>query len=500
MGRRTRKRKPLHRKRTLHRNMRGGRLDMKTLLQATVLFAKKNGIEYGVPVVATAPDSQSATTNKDFERKQTEYYRKQTEYYTKYYLLLRMSMDYADGLEKTTQTLSISREHKSFRSNIVVPFNEYLHKVDSGETDSKVIVDDSITFTNILSSTSTQKNLAKSIVDNLKGNNFQKVIEDSETLKASFPDKKPEYKTTVEILDVIIVLSSVAQFINTHPIDPKLLSKAKKTYSQPTGNATDITKQIDTLNTLYVELTTLGKEVNVLKTSDTSRVNPDVDALVKQISDDLVVVKVDDPKNTAADNQKKRELTHVLPYFLQIYEKLYSNAMDQKIEVNKHPVSTRLIMEFVTRKIREIETKHPHPELFDTMYYYWGLFDLRISLQFLDYYMNTIYDALSMKDSPGQIMTVVEKQLGDAGSFPEWDSDNTKPRGYKIYSKTVGQKRNPIMNANSDILALTSNPFKPYNPLINTFNTMLETNENGALQVVKNVESDIVPLDVEPKK
>ncbi len=485
MGRRTRKRKPLHRKRTLHRNMRGGRLDMKTLLQATVLFAKQNEIEYGVPVVATAPNSQSATTNKDFESKQTEYY-------TQYYALLKMSMEYADELEINTAL------PKFVRDNVVVKFNEFFHKVESGETDAKVNVDNSNIFTNITFSTSTQKNLAKSIVDNLKGNNFQKVIEDSETLKTSLVgDQKKIFE---KVFDVIIVLSSVAQFINTHPIDPKLLSKAKKTYSQPTGNATDITEQIDNLNKLSAELTTLGKEVNVLKTSDTSRVNPDVDALVKQISDDLVVVKVDDTKNTAADKQKKRELTHVLPYFLQIYEKLYSNAMDQKIEVNKHPVSTRLIMEFVTRKIRDIETKHPHPELFDTMYYYWGLFDLRISLQFLDYYMNTIYDALSTKDSPGQIMTVVEKQLGDAGSFPEWDSDNTKPRGYKIYSKMVGQKRNPIMNANSDILALTSNPFKPYNPLINTFNTMLETNENGALQVVKNVESDIVPLDVEPKK
>jgi len=476
--------------------MRGGKLNMKTLLQATVLFAKKNGIEYGVPVGAAAPTSQSksATTNTVFESKQTEYY-------TEYYLLLRMSMKYADGLEKTTETLSISREHKSFRSNIVVPFNEYLHKVDSGETDSKVIVDDSITFTNILSSTSTQKNLAKSIVDNLKGNNFQKVIEDTKTLQ-TFPNIQI-YKTTVEILDVIIVLSSVAQFINTHPIDPKLLSKAKKTYSSPignsAGNATDITNQIDNLNKLYSELTTLGKEVNVLKTSDTSRVNPDVDALVKQISDDIVVVKVD-PKNTATDNQKKRELTHVLPYFLQIYEKLYSNAMDQKIEVNKHPVSTRLIREFVTRKIRDIEANHPHPELFDTMYYYWGLFDLRISLQFLDYYINTVYDALNTNDTPGQIMTVVEKQLSDAGSFPEWDSDNTKARGYKIYSKAVGQKRNPIKNANSDILALTSNPFKPYNPIINTFNTMLETTDDGALSVIKNEAPDILPLNPETTK
>ena len=485
MGRRTRKRKPLHRKRTLHRNMRGGRLDMKTLLQATVLFAKKNGIEYGVPVVATAPTSQSksTTTNKEFETKQTEYY-------TQYYALLKMSMDYADIVEINKVNFVST---PGFAENIVVPFNELFHKVESGGSITKVDFTIDVIFKED-KQTSTQRNLAKSIKDNLISNNFQKVVDDCATLKPSVPEN---FKSVIAIISV---LASVAEFINTHPIDPKLLSKAKKPYSQSTGNATDITKQIDTLNTLYVELTTLGKEVNVLKKSDTSRVNPDVDALVKQISDDLVVVKVDESTKTAADNQKKRELTHVLPYFLQIYEKLYSNAMDQKIEVNKHPVSTRLIMEFVTRKIREIETKHPHPELFDTMYYYWGLFDLRISLQFLDYYMNTIYDALSMKDSPGQIMTVVEKQLGDAGSFPEWDSDNTKPRGYKIYSKTVGQKRNPIMNANSDILALTSNPFKPYNPLINTFNTMLETNENGALQVVKNVESDIVPLDVEPKK
>jgi hypothetical protein len=472
MGRRTRKRKPLHRKRTLHRNMRGGRLDMKTLLQATVLFAKKNGIEYGVPVGATAPTSQSksATTNKDLESKQTEYY-------TEYYRLLKYSVDYAENVESKSKD-------QPFLQSTAVSFNEFLHKIESGEAATKVEMSNSLSFPVGPETTSTQKNLAKSIVDNLKSNNFQKVVDDSQALQKSFQGKENG------VLDTVSGLASVAQFILSHIPDQKLLSKAKKQYKeeQPVTIHTleEIRGLIDNLNTLYAELTTLGKKVNILKTSDTSLLNPENEALVKQISDDL--------------KEPRKQLTHSLPYFLQIYEKLYSNAMDQKIEVNKHPVSTRLIMEFVTRKIRDIETKHPHPELFDTMYYYWGLFDLRISLQFLDYYMNTIYDALSTKDSPGQIMTVVEKQLGDAGSFPEWDSDNTKPRGYKIYSKTVGQKRNPIMNANSDILALTSNPFKPYNPLINTFNTMLETNENGALQVVKNVESDIVPLDVEPKK
>ena len=256
MGRRTRKRKPLHRKRTLHRNMRGGRLDMKTLLQATVLFAKKNGIEYGVPVVATAPTSQSKSTNKDFESKQTEYY-------TQYYALLKMSMDYADIVEINKVNFVST---PGFAENIVVPFNELFHKVESGGSITKVdfTIDIDVIFKED-KQTSTQRNLAKSIKDNLISNNFQKVVDDCATLKPSVPEN---FKL---VIDTISVLASVAEFIKTHPIDQKLLSKAKKTYSQPignsAGNATDITKQIDNLNKLYAELTTLGKEVNVLKLS-----------------------------------------------------------------------------------------------------------------------------------------------------------------------------------------------------------------------------------------
>jgi hypothetical protein len=474
MGHRTRKRKPPHRKRTLHRNMRGGKLNMKTLLQATVLFAKKNGIEYGVPLGATAPTSQSksATTNKYLESKQTEYY-------TDYYLLLRMSMKYADIVEINKVKFDNT---PGFAESIVVPFNELFHKVESGGSTTKVDFTIDVIF-NDDKQTSTQRNLAKSIKDNLISNNFQKVVDDCATLKPSVPEN---FKS---VIDIISVLASVAEFIKTHPIDQKLMLKAKeKNIGEQKQTKLDeqIPIAIEKLNKLSAELTTIGKKVNVLKTSDTSRVNPETDALVEQISADL--------------KEPRKQLTHVLPYFLQIYEKLYSNAMDQKIEVNKHPVSTRLIQEFVTRKIRDIEANHPHPELFDTMYYYWGLFDLSISLQFLDYYINTVYDALNTNDTPGQIMTVVEKQLSDAGSFPEWDSDNTKARGYKIYSKAVGQKRNPIKNANSDILALTSNPFKPYNPIINTFNTMLETTDDGALSVIKNEAPDILPLNPETTK
>ena len=79
--------------------------------------------------------------------------------------------------------------------------------------------------------------------------------------------------------------------------------------------------------------------------------------------------------NPLSDNSKQ-QLTIALPFFLQIYESLYDDKnYEGSTQISRHTtIPNRAIMEYVVREIQKIEKNHPHPQLFESIFYFWNIF------------------------------------------------------------------------------------------------------------------------------
>jgi hypothetical protein len=210
------------------------------------------------------------------------------------------------------------------------------------------------------------------------------------------------------------------------------------------------------------------EELSKIQNNTTTQTNTMVAAAPAPAAPSTAVAAAPAPA-PAIPNKANQQLTVVLPFFLQIYESLYDDKnYSGTTSIKRHTkIPNRAIMEYVVREIQEIEKKHPHPQLFESIFYFWNVFNLSTALEVMMAYLNEIpAGEESASSKPGQIVTIIEKQLGNASSFREWDNSITKPHDYRIYTKTVGQKFNPFQYANGTLLALTEHPFTPYNPFV----------------------------------
>jgi hypothetical protein len=151
-------------------------------------------------------------------------------------------------------------------------------------------------------------------------------------------------------------------------------------------------------------------------------------------------------------------------------------------------------MDYVVREIQKIEKNHPHPQLFESIFYFWNIFNLSTALSVLMAYLSEIPVGEASESHPGQIVTIVEKQLGNASSFQEWDDSTTKPHDYRIYTKVFGQKFNPFRYADGALLALTKHPFTTYNPYITRRDMEINVDkETGAFENITNTAQEPLP-------
>ena len=199
--------------------------------------------------------------------------------------------------------------------------------------------------------------------------------------------------------------------------------------------------------------------------------------------------------NPISDNSKQ-QLTIVLPFFLQIYESLYDDKnYEGSTKISRHTtIPNRAVMEYVVREIQKIEKTHPHPQLFESIFYFWNIFNLPTALDVMMAYLSEIPLGESSASRPGQVVTIVEKELGNASSFQEWDKNTTKPHDYRIYTKVFGQKFNPFRYADGALLALTKYPFTTYNPHITRRDMEIHVDkETGAFENITNTSQELLP-------
>jgi hypothetical protein len=151
-------------------------------------------------------------------------------------------------------------------------------------------------------------------------------------------------------------------------------------------------------------------------------------------------------------------------------------------------------MEYVVREIQKIEKNHPHPQLFESIFYFWNIFNLSTALSVMMAYLSEIPVGEASESRPGQIVTIVEKQLGNTSSFKEWDNSMTKPHDYRVYTKVFGQKFNPFRYADGALLALTKHPFTTYNPHITRRDMEINVDEEtGAFETITNTSQELLP-------
>ena len=202
------------------------------------------------------------------------------------------------------------------------------------------------------------------------------------------------------------------------------------------------------------------------------------------------------PITNKISNNSKQQLTVVLPFFLQIYESLYDDKnYEGSTQISRHTtIPNRAIMEYVVREIQKIEKTHPHPQLFESIFYFWNIFNLPTALGVMMAYLSEIPLGEASETRPGQVVTIVEKQLGNTSSFKEWDKNMTKPHDYRVYTKVFGQKFNPFRYADGELLALTKYPFTTYNPYITRRDMEINVNpETGAFENIINTSQKPLP-------
>ena len=67
----------------------------------------------------------------------------------------------------------------------------------------------------------------------------------------------------------------------------------------------------------------------------------------------------------------------------------------KKTEIKKeipNKIPNKILLKFVINKIREIERNHPHPDLLNTLLYFFDLIDFPSALAMVSLYLNKLYD------------------------------------------------------------------------------------------------------------
>jgi hypothetical protein len=150
-------------------------------------------------------------------------------------------------------------------------------------------------------------------------------------------------------------------------------------------------------------------------------------------------------------------------------------------------IPNKILLKFVISKIREIERKHPHPDLLNTFLYFFDILDFPSALAMVNLYLTKLYELTKGKDmSYDKITTYLEKNLAHHASFDDWKGaletakdDPEKMRKMYLKYTSVVNSIDPYERAQSELNSLFSSAWKPFDPLVSQLDINTNADKTG---------------------
>ena len=391
---------------------------------------------------------------------------------------------------KLIEAMILYAVHENIISNDTKAINEY-YKLDKKFVADKAVLVESI------------QKIMKSIKIPNAGTELDAAKKELDAAKT----KLDAAKTELDAAEKKYLIASLNYAKKELDAAKKELDAAKNKLDDPQSNDANKKKTYDTARKTHTEveethriIQNLVRKFDIITGIETKK---KADAAAAAAS----AAQVDAPAAAeAAAAVHKTEIAVILPFLLQTYESLYEDknysGTTTLDDVFKTKVPNREIMEVVIREITRIQQRHPHPQLFETIFYFWNIFNLQTALSIMMAYLKAIPDGEEPPRHPGDIITVIEKRLGNVESFNEWDTTIPKTRKFNIYTRIVGENYSPIAHADSTLIALTRYPFQAYNPTVSTqaFNNIIDPTTGQFIESARVIKNNIYNLDLTNRK
>ena len=153
----------------------------------------------------------------------------------------------------------------------------------------------------------------------------------------------------------------------------------------------------------------------------------------------------------------------------------------------QNEIPNKTLLKYVIYLIREIERTNPHPDLLNTFLYFFDLIDFPSAFAMITLYLNKLYKLTRGKDmSFDQITTYLEKNLAHHASIEDWkaaletakDDPETLRKMYLKYTAVVNSM-DPYERAQSELNALFSSAWAPFDPLVSKLDINTNADKTG---------------------
>lgn len=158
-----------------------------------------------------------------------------------------------------------------------------------------------------------------------------------------------------------------------------------------------------------------------------------------------------------------------------------------KSNTQDNEIPNQILLKFVINQIREIERKHPHPDLLNTFLYFFDILDFPSALAMVNLYLSKLYELTKGKDMTyDKITTYLEKNLAHHASFEDWKGaletakdDPEKMRKMYLKYTSVVNGMDPYERAQSELNSLFSSAWKPFDPLVSQLDINTDADKTG---------------------
>ena len=175
-----------------------------------------------------------------------------------------------------------------------------------------------------------------------------------------------------------------------------------------------------------------------------------------------------------------QDLPGLLLIYSTIMKKEYIKATTEITkDGEKVNVPNKQILKYVVFEIRRIEIDNAHPELLNTILYYFELFDFPDALKMISAYLSAIYEVLKFHRPKEEIITTfLDKSLVHHSNVDDFDSEqNDNLKLYNMYTH-VPETQNNYQNAVDKLNILVAKPWSGANLNVGKYTTRLEMGKN----------------------
>lgn len=177
------------------------------------------------------------------------------------------------------------------------------------------------------------------------------------------------------------------------------------------------------------------------------------------------------PDNYSDSAQEYFKNIQSLPVLMAIYSSIINTTKNDNTTTSGNDIPQNVLRNYVIYKIREIERTNPHPDLLNTLMYYFDLLDFPTAMAMVTVYLNKLTEQTPKQDTNGSsIEDHIEKNLAEYSSFDDWkaalEATGDTSNKMKFTYKTVSNNLNQYEVANSQLNALFSSPWTSFDPNI----------------------------------